>query len=188
MGIEIREHCATPVRHMQVGIREAQWNSDEWKHLASCQRCRDIQLDIFRSTGNQARGLIADDSIEARAFIEVALKKLNVNLTMAEDGGIALQQAVDALREEKPFDFFVLDLRMPTLDGCDVAQRLRMSGYETRPVMILTEWADREGLREQCEQHRLTLLSKHEMNRVRLASHVEMALAGIPPSGFVLPA
>lgn len=183
----LHEHCATPVRHMQVGLREDHWTDDEWRHLARCQRCCDIQLEVFRSTRGRARILIADDSRESRLFVEVALKKLHLDITSVDNGTEALALAQDASSRDERYDMIVLDLRMPGLDGCEVARALRTSGYPVQPVLILTAYPETEGLNEQCQEDDLVLLSK-PIGRARLASHVERALAGIPTDHLGLPA
>lgn len=179
LKIGLREHCATPVRHMQVGLQEDHWSDDELRHLACCQRCCDIQLDIFRSMRRQARILIADDSRDSLLFIEVALKNLHLDITSSDNGKEALTLAQGAAACEEPYDMIMLDFRMPGLDGCEVARALRTSGYTIQPVLILTAYPETNGLGEQCQEDDLVLLSK-PIGKAQLALHVERALAGIP--------
>jgi signal transduction histidine kinase len=76
--------------------------------------------------------LVADDSIDNRALIQLILKKTNANLIMAEDG----LQALDAVMKSSP-DVILMDIQMPEMDGLEATQRLRKNGF-TKPIVALT--------------------------------------------------
>jgi two-component system nitrate/nitrite response regulator NarL len=82
---------------------------------------------------DRVRVLVADDHPMFRDAIVRAVRERPEFEVVAEagDGRAALQ----AIRDERP-DVAVLDLRMPELDGLQVATALRRDGIETRVVLL----------------------------------------------------
>ena len=79
-----------------------------------------------------ARVLVVDDEPAVRRALERALKLENHDVTLAEDGEVAL----DVLARGAT-DAVILDVLMPRLDGLEVCRRLRKAGDRT-PVLMLT--------------------------------------------------
>jgi two-component system, OmpR family, response regulator MprA len=78
------------------------------------------------------RILIADDEPAVLSALERALRLDGHDVSTAEDGEAALEQAAPA-----PFDAIVLDVMMPRVDGLEVCRRLRRAGDRT-PILMLT--------------------------------------------------
>jgi len=78
------------------------------------------------------RILIAEDDEQVRRSVERALRFEGFEVSLAEDGIVALTSAVT-----DPPDAIVLDLMMPGADGMTVCKRLRASGDRT-PILMLT--------------------------------------------------
>jgi two-component system, OmpR family, response regulator MprA len=79
-----------------------------------------------------ARVLVVDDEPAVRRALERALHLEHPDVSLAGDGG----QALDLLASQ-PADAVILDVMMPKLDGLEVCRRLRKSGDRT-PVLMLT--------------------------------------------------
>lgn len=87
------------------------------------------------------RLMVAEDNLINRRVIERMLVSLAADVTVLDCGEKALAQAM--LRQP---DVLLLDLHMPDLNGDEVCERLRASGYE-KPVLALTASAMEEDRR-----------------------------------------
>lgn len=76
--------------------------------------------------------LVVDDEPAIVTLLQYNLEKEHYTVTTAEDGDTALSLAL-----QESFDFIILDLMLPGLDGLEVTKKLRAANLET-PIMILT--------------------------------------------------
>ncbi|MFD1392243.1 response regulator [Lacticaseibacillus jixianensis] len=76
--------------------------------------------------------LVVDDEPAIVTLLQYNLEKEHYAVTTAEDGDTALSLAL-----QQNFDFIILDLMLPGLDGLEVTKKLRAANLET-PIMILT--------------------------------------------------
>ncbi|MDF2152867.1 ATP-binding protein [Vibrio sp. CAU 1672] len=87
--------------------------------------------------------LIAEDSSINRILITKMLEKTNINLTLAEDGAVA----VEMYKQLKP-DMVITDISMPNKDGFTVAKDIRelqaSFGYPWCPVVAFSAHALQE--------------------------------------------
>ena len=81
-----------------------------------------------------ARILVVEDDPRSRRLLEFRLRSLGHESIFAEDGGKAVQTAI----EEKP-DIILLDVMLPVMNGFQVLQKLKFQ-KETMdiPVIMLT--------------------------------------------------
>jgi Amt family ammonium transporter len=83
------------------------------------------------------RILLAEDGKDNQTLISTLLKKAGAQVDIAENGRIACEVAMQALRQGCPFDLIFMDMQMPELDGCSATSRLRQEGYRG-PIVALT--------------------------------------------------
>ncbi|MCD2257217.1 response regulator transcription factor [Agrilactobacillus fermenti] len=76
--------------------------------------------------------LVVDDEPAIVKLLQYNLEQEGYRVTTAFDGAAALTLAMS-----EPFDFIILDLMLPKLDGLEVTRRLRIDKIRT-PIMILT--------------------------------------------------
>jgi PAS domain S-box-containing protein len=67
------------------------------------------------------RVLVADDNAANRKILQIMLQKLGAEVTMCEDGDIALK-----VWRPGRFDLVLLDINMPRLAGTDVIRKIRL--------------------------------------------------------------
>jgi diguanylate cyclase (GGDEF)-like protein len=78
--------------------------------------------------------LVVDDDIDIARFIELELTMAGYEVTVAHDGGKALELIQDRLP-----DLVVMDLMMPVLDGVEVTRRVRAGALTSAvPIIMLT--------------------------------------------------
>ena len=77
------------------------------------------------------RVLLVDDDPNIRAICSLNLELAGIEVVEAEDGRAGLARAL-----ADPPDLVVLDVRMPGLNGFEVAEKLRRNG-PTRPVPLV---------------------------------------------------
>ena len=76
--------------------------------------------------------LLVDDEPSIVTLLAFNLEKDGYEVTTATDGAEGYRLAVS-----NPFDFIILDLMLPSMDGMDICKRLRQEKFDT-PIMILT--------------------------------------------------
>jgi two-component system, OmpR family, alkaline phosphatase synthesis response regulator PhoP len=73
-----------------------------------------------------------DDEPSIVTLLAFNLEKDGYEVTTATDGAEGYRLAIS-----NPFDFIILDLMLPSMDGMDICKRLRQEKFDT-PIMILT--------------------------------------------------
>jgi signal transduction histidine kinase/CheY-like chemotaxis protein len=90
--------------------------------------------------------LLADDGRDNQQLISTYLRQVGAQVSIADNGQIALERALAAAAADCPFDVVLMDMQMPELDGYGATADLRAKGYH-RPIVALTAHAmasDRE--------------------------------------------
>ncbi len=76
-----------------------------------------------------ARVLIAEDGIDNQRLLSFLLRKAGAEVEVVDNGQAAMDRALAAEREGKPFGTILMDMQMPVMDGYTSATRLREAGY-----------------------------------------------------------
>lgn len=98
------------------------------------------------SVSPKTKILLADDDASIRRFLEIILKRINYDVTIAEDGLSAMQIALAG-----SFDIIVADAVMPNLTGYDLCRILKQNPqYKNVPVVILSGLENNSGDASQC--------------------------------------
>ncbi|RMD60707.1 MAG: response regulator [Planctomycetota bacterium] len=96
----------------------------------------------------EAKLLLAEDGPDNQRLIGHILRKAGAQVEIVENGRLAVERALEAIKRNEPFDLIILDMQMPELDGYGAARALRRIGLET-PILALTAHA-MQGDRERC--------------------------------------
>ena len=94
------------------------------------------------------RILLAEDALDNQRLIGHHLRTGGAEVTLAENGRIALDAATAQRDANTPFDVIFMDMQMPEMDGYTASTLLRERGY-TKPIIALTAHAMADD-RERC--------------------------------------
>jgi CheY-like chemotaxis protein len=81
--------------------------------------------------------LLVEDDQDHRPLLSLMLRKAGSQVTVAENGKVAIDLVRAARAEGLPFDLIVMDVQMPVLDGLDATRTLRTEGF-ANPIIALT--------------------------------------------------
>lgn len=84
--------------------------------------------------------LYVEDDPEIRELLSHFLARRVKRLDLAENG----QEGLDAFIADR-YDVVVTDIKMPVMDGLDMAERIKARGRET-PIIVITAYSDRDYL------------------------------------------
>ncbi len=90
--------------------------------------------------------LIADDSDDTRALVQLQVERTGAKTVLARHGG----EAVD-LMEQQHVDLVLMDVQMPVMNGVDAMRAIRSRGHK-QPILAMTAHVmdrDRARIREQ---------------------------------------
>ena len=87
-------------------------------------------------------------SVDSQRILVFFLRKVGLDLEVAENGEIACTSARAARNAGAPYDLILMDIDMPVMDGYDATRRLRRDGHRG-PIVALTAHA-LAGERERC--------------------------------------
>ncbi|MDR1979648.1 MAG: response regulator [Synergistaceae bacterium] len=123
-----------------------------------------VKMEVGESENNSSsivdirklRVLVADDDEAAREILKETLASLDLRVDVADSGFEALKKLRAAIDEKDPYAFFILDWRMPELDGESTV--LRMNGEleeRQRPHVVMVSAYDAEEGRKVCDRLKL---------------------------------
>lgn len=96
---------------------------------------RSAEVSMPRLDG--IRVLVAEDGPDNQQIIGFHLRQAGAAVTLAENGKVAVQLAVEAAARDRAFHLILMDMQMPLMDGYAATIALRNLRY-TGPIIALT--------------------------------------------------
>ena len=96
----------------------------------------------------QGRVLLVEDEPTLQVILGHLLRRLKLEVELADDGRLACQMAEQSRSEGRPYELILMDLQLPDMDGLDATRWLRTQGWPG-PIVALTAHA-MLGDREKC--------------------------------------
>lgn len=102
---------------------------------SEAQNKQKIQRDALEGF----RVLVVDDNATNRAIVTHQARRWGMLSESAANGEEGMSKLYDALLESKPFDFVVLDMNMPDMNGLEVAKLIRNEdAFNSLKMIMLT--------------------------------------------------
>jgi CheY-like chemotaxis protein len=128
--------------------------------------------------------LVAEDTLTNQVLIELLLKRLGLEVTIAADGKQAVDKALSG-----DFDLILMDIQMPNMNGHEATRALREKGLAT-PIVALTAHAmkgdDEKCIESGCDDYLskpidrpklLAVISKHLPSQAQTVREASDAVA-----------
>ena len=84
------------------------------------------------------RILLIEDDKSIRNIIALVLKSLGHNVEVAEDG----EKGIELFSKKGRFDLVITDIRMPRMDGNEVARHIRTSETSDTPIAAISAYEE----------------------------------------------
>ncbi|MDX1588083.1 MAG: response regulator [Oleiphilaceae bacterium] len=132
----------------------------------------------------EGRILLAEDGHDNQILLATILRKQGLAVEIADNGQEAVEKALEAMRNQAPFDLILMDMQMPKLDGYGATAKLRAQDY-SGPVVALTAHA-MSGERERCvaagcDDYLTKPIARQELIAA-VASYLNGALGEVDPA------
>ncbi|MFQ5413223.1 MAG: response regulator [Phycisphaerae bacterium] len=117
----------------------------------SATRVADSGIAVAKGSRTDLCGcriLLAEDGPDNQRLISFVLEKAGAHVTVEANGKRALDAALAARDDGKPFHVILMDMQMPVMDGYSATRQLRDRNY-TAPIIALTAHA-MGGDRDKC--------------------------------------
>jgi CheY-like chemotaxis protein len=119
---------------------------------AAAEQAHAAELVLSRTARDlprlDCRILVAEDSPDNGRVVRHVLECVGAEVELVENGRLAVERALAARDEGRPFDLILMDMQMPIVDGYQATRTLRSQGY-TLPIIALTAHAMQEE-RQRC--------------------------------------
>jgi signal transduction histidine kinase/CheY-like chemotaxis protein len=177
----------TAVLGGELTVRSARYQGSTFVLTLPVARAVDPVSDLNETAVIAPRGipprtglrvLVADDSPDIQMLLRRFLADIAAEPTVVSNGREAVETALAAWHERRPFDLLLMDLHMPELDGAEAVRTLRNAGLE-QPIVALTA-SDYLEDRERCAAAGYSDFLIKPIDRLKLIQKIA-TLNGVDP-------
>lgn len=119
--------------------------------------------------------LVAEDNPSNQKLITILLKKMGLEVTIADDGQIAVNKC-----QNETFDIILMDMQMPNMNGYDATRVLRSQNIKT-PIIAVTANAmmgdEDKCLEAGCDSYISKPIDRNQLNDV-IAKYISAEVTG----------
>ena len=84
----------------------------------------------------EGRVLLVEDGPDNQRLISYILKKSGAIVSIAENGKLGMEEALNAAERGEPYGVVLMDMQMPVMDGYTAARSLRERGYNGQIIAL----------------------------------------------------
>ncbi|MBH0192293.1 MAG: response regulator, partial [Nitrospira sp.] len=128
------------------------------------------------------RTLIVDDHAMSRKTLEYQLRAKGLAYESAEGGAHALDLLRSAAERGEPFDLAILDLQMPSMDGLELARRIKAESPISSTRLILLTSLGRRGDAKAAQDAGISAYLTKPIRQSQLYSCLSLVLANSSPA------
>jgi PAS domain S-box-containing protein len=131
----------------------------------------------------EARVLVVDDNASARLVLTEMLHRLGFQAEAVDSGAAALEALERAGQQATPFEVLMLDLRMPEMDGLEVARRVRQMPLLRQPMLVLVTGLGRDEVMAAESAAEIDAVLLKPVNPSHLLDRLQTMLGSGPSAG-----
>jgi len=149
-----------------------------WVELEKCapaERTEEIRVDI-----DGWRALIIDDHEASRQVFRETLARWGCASAQAEDGESGMELLRAQGKDERPFDFIILDYLLPGMDGDEILELIRSSAEIPKIPIFMATSRPQPGDRQRLRQIGLDAYLSKPVSAETLASAISRVFAQTP--------
>jgi PAS domain S-box-containing protein len=94
------------------------------------------KVQLLENPLSGCRILLAEDGPDNQKLISFFLKKAGAEMTVVENGQLAVDAALAACESNNPFNVILMDMQMPIMDGYCATALLRAKGYHGHIIAL----------------------------------------------------
>jgi len=134
---------------------------------------------IRRENASRTLILVAEDDISSYMYFEVLLKEAGFDILHAMNG----EEAISMCRGNPDISLVLMDLKMPFMDGCEAAKRIREFRQDL-PIIAQTAYAFNEDREKALAAGCTDYISKPIDDRLLMKKICALVQGGRDPEGF----
>ncbi len=168
----------------QIGVTSGAGAGSTFWFTVRCEtQLEDIRYGLpIPASLSGSRTLIVDDHAMSRKTLEYQLRAKGLAYDSAEGGAHALDLLRSAAERGEPFDLAILDLQMPSMDGLELARRIKTESPISATRLILLTSLGRRGDAKAAQDAGIAAYLTKPIRQSQLYSCLSLVLADASPA------